>query len=132
MTQSDRERDDRIAESVVVVSADGVRVPGWVVLPDVVVFQAEGLAPPFSVTIDGERIEGVRVHTRDRIAGAEVPTEVDGDRAVEWVAIELPDGSRDAPHDVMPPALVPDDDPRTLQARVGFWCLLFPRMRGCG
>lgn len=132
MTQSDRERDDRIAESVVVVSADGVRVPGWVVLPDVVVFRAEGLAAPFSVTVDGERVEGVRVYTRDRGAEAAAPAEADGGRPVDWVAIELPDGSRDAPHDVMPPELVPDDDPMTLGARVGFWCLLFPRMRGCG
>lgn len=123
MTQNDQERDPRVAEQVTVESADGARVPGWVVMPDVVVFQAEGLNPPFSVTIDGKRIDGVRVHTRDRI-------DIDG--AVEWTAVELPDGSRDAGHDVMPPALIPDEDPKILHARVGFWCLLFPRMRGCG
>ena len=124
MTQNDEERDPRVAEQVAVESADGVRVPAWVVMPDVVVFQAEGLNPPFSVTIDGERIEGVRVHTSGRPG-------IDAE-GVAWVAVELPDGSRDAGHDVMPPALVPDEDPRILHARVGFWCLLFPRMRGCG
>lgn len=118
------------APQVPVTTVDGVRVPGWVVRRDLVVVQAGGLKQPISVTVDGVQVQAEIVHETTRDPADDQP----------WTALELPDGTLDVVGEYHPPTLPAAPRPappgdgdrvRTLGARVAFWCLVFPQLRGC-
>lgn len=111
-----------LAQQVQVDTADGARMPGWVVASDVVVVQAGGLKAPISVTVDGATLTAEATH--------ETTLGVDDEKP--WTALELPDGTIEVAGERRPPTL-PESlgTDRPLGARRAFWCLVFPLMRGC-
>lgn len=111
------------ARQVLVSTVDGVRVPGWIVRSDVVVVQAGGLKAPLTVTIDGEPL----------VAEAAYETTLRPDDEQPWTALELPLGTVEVIGELRPPTLPGEDSGDTLihSERIAFWCLVFPRMRGC-
>ena len=118
--------DTTYARQVLVTASDGVRVPGWIVRRDVVVIQAGGLKQPL-------RVRDGKVHAE---AGTVHESEAESCDAAPWTALELPTGTFDIEGEHYPPTLPENTggvskDGQRFQARVAFWCLVFPRMRGC-
>lgn len=54
-----------------------------------------------------------------------------GDDEQPWTALELPPGTIEVTGEVRPPTLPEGLGGGDLGARRAFWCLVFPRMRGC-
>lgn len=104
---------------------NGMTLVGWPIRADHVVVQASGLTGPITVRIDGQDVEVTNVYES---AGVE-------DFSMPVTALELPEGSIDVPGEIIPPHMAPqeqaDDGSQTMGARTFFWCLVFPRMRGC-
>lgn len=113
------------AEAYRVTLENGMTLVGWPIRADHVVVQASGLTGPITVHIDGADLEVTDVHES---AGVE-------DFSMPVSALTLPEGSLDVPGEIIPPHLAPpehaDNGTQTMGARTYFWCLVFPRMRGC-
>ena len=108
-----------------VTLSNGVDLVGWAIRADTVVVQAAGLTGAVTVTIDGENIEVVEVLESQGVDGLSMPL----------TALELPEGSLPMTGETIPAHLAPaehsGDGSSTMGARTYFWCLVFPRMRGC-
>lgn len=104
---------------------NGIDLVGWGIRADTVVVQASGLTGPITVTIDGEDIDVTEVFESQGAEGLSMPI----------TALELPEGSLPMAGESIPPQMAPPepspDEPQTMGARTFFWCLVFPRMRGC-
>lgn len=115
---------DAVPRQVPVTTADGAQLIGRVMQGDIVIVEKAGLVQPISITLDGLSIEAELVHESTSLAlGADEP----------WTALELPVGTFDGgcASPTTPPSQDPSEDIKTLGARVAFWCLLFPGLRGC-
>lgn len=105
----------------------GLTLPGWAVRTDTVVVHAGGLPAHARVRVRGKdewvtAIEAFEAQLGLHATGDEVP----------WTALELPEGSLTVDGEAHPPGITPPaTDPTSMGARVAFWCLVFPRMRGC-
>lgn len=115
----------KLAEAVAVRTENDVLLVGWGVRQDTVVVQAGGLQGPLTVTIGDQEIQATEIFEANQ----------DIDSWQPLTALELPEGSLNLAGDLYPPHMLPEipspDDPQTMGARVAFWCLVFPRMRGC-
>lgn len=117
-------------EQIPVRDAAGAWVLGWVIRTDTVAVQAGGLSRPLSARIGERWVEAEVVH--------ETTTEIEGDQP--WTALELPAGTLDGVAaqrpSVLPVLALPhpdaeEGDDLRHKATVPFWCLVFPKMRGC-
>ena len=112
-------------EAYQVTLNNGIDLVGWGVRADTVVVQASGLTGPITVTIDGQDVEVSEVIESNGVEGLSMPI----------TALELPEGSLPMAGESIPPQMAPPepspDEPQTMGARTFFWCLVFPRMRGC-
>lgn len=119
------EQASRLAEAIKVQTDDDLVLVGWAVRQDTVVVQAGGLTGPLTVTIGDREIEATEVFESEPALGSWQPL----------TALQLPEGSLNVAGEVFPPHMLSNgpapDDPQTMGARVAFWCLVFPRMRGC-
>jgi len=104
---------------------NGMNLVAWPIRADHVVVQASGLTGPITVRIDGQDIEVTDVFESNGIEDLSMP----------MTALELPAGSLELAGESIPPHLAPlkqdDDGTKTMGAKTYFWCLVFPRMRGC-
>lgn len=110
------------AAEVAVSSGDVITLPGWAIRSDTVLVHASGLPDPIRVATDGEWVTAV--DTFEAAVGVESEQ--------RWTAIELPEGTLEVDGEAFPPGVTPPaTDPTRTGARIAFWCLIFPRMRGC-
>lgn len=113
-------------EAYRVTLSNGMHLVGWAIRADTVVVQASGLTGPITVTIDGQGLEVTEVIESQGVEGLSLPL----------TALELPEGSLEMHGETIPPHMAPpapsnDGETTTMGARTYFWCLVFPRMRGC-
>lgn len=113
--------------------ADGVTLPGWAVRTDTIVVHAAHLPAPVRVHIGHDWVTAVETFEArlglDADPDSTAASALDG---IPWTAIELPEGSLKVDGEAFPPGLTPPaSNPAERGARVAFWCLVFPRMRGC-
>lgn len=117
-------------------------LPGWAVRPDTVVVHAGGITAPARVRIGADWVTAVDTFEaelgrsldlalNDDDDGQDDAAAVDAEQ-VPWTALELPEGTLAVDVESFPPGITPPaHDPSRFGARVAFWCLVFPRMRGC-
>lgn len=119
------EPSPRLAEAVAVRTQNNVVLVGWAVRRDTVVVQAGGLTGPLTVTVGDREVEAIETF--------ETTENVDSWQPL--TALQLPEGTLELAGEFFPPHMlsngVSPDDSETMGARVLFWCLVFPRMRGC-
>lgn len=112
-------------------AGNGLTLPGWAVRTDTVVVHAGGLTAPVRVRLGDDWITAVDSFETQLILEVSDESGASGE-SVPWTALELPEGTLPVDVEAFPPGLTPPaPDPTRYGARVAFWCLVFPRMRGC-
>lgn len=107
--------------AVPVRTAEGILLAGWPIRRDTVLVHAGGLSGPVTVTIDGREVQATATHESTRGIDSWQPL----------TALELPENSLEIRGERFPPDMA-DEEPRFGHgARRAFWCIVFPRMRGC-
>ncbi|MDO5753319.1 hypothetical protein [Arthrobacter sp.] len=110
--------------SVQVRTAEGVLLVGVPIRRDTVLVEAGGLSGEITVTINGQDITAIDMHETPRSRDSWHPL----------TALELPENSLPMVGEHVPEGmaeLIPGRSDRPDARVVPFWCLVFPRMRGC-
>ncbi|MFC0581259.1 hypothetical protein [Micrococcoides hystricis] len=114
----------RAGEPVIVRISNGAELTGWAVREDMVVVEATNLG------------EDVSVHLVDADLVVEEVHDGSIDREL-LTALLLPKGALPISGELLTPTMIvralqdPDWAGNVHGARTSFWCLIFPRMRGC-